>query len=613
MCGITGIINLKNESPSRKVLSEMSFSLKHRGPDDEGLFIKNNVGFAFRRLSIVDINTGNQPILNEDSSIVLIFNGEIYNYEHLREELLNNGHTFKSTGDAEVLIHLYEEYKEDMLSKLRGMFSFALYDFKDNKFFAARDRLGKKPFYYTLQSGHLIFSSELKAILKHPSVKKEIDLDSLDLFMSYRYIPKEYCAVKGIKKLLPGHCLILKENSLNIIKYWDLDFSNKTEMSFEEASESVENKIIESVRIRLKADVPVGLFLSGGLDSAMVLNYMSRESAHPINTYSVIFDQKEYSEQKYSAMAAKIFSSNHNEILCVSDINQIFEEMPAFFDEPYADSSAIAYFAMTKVLKNKIKCVLCGDGGDENFAGYDWYNFNDIFYFWDILPHNIKKIFSKLRFGDLKKYLDYAQLSYPLRYLRYVSYFRPEHKNVLYKDEIKYLCGLSLAEKIMENTYYECKSEIETDKHLYCDFKIYLPDDLNVKVDRASMANHIEVRSPLLDHELVEFCASLPSNFKIKNKENKIIFKKIAEKYLPKEIIYRKKQGFSVPLKKWMAGDLGEKAKEIIFRENSACMKFFKKEEILRMFKTHEEGKVNYAGHLWSLLNFELWYSFYMD
>ena len=624
MCGITGKLNFnKNNFVSEGLIKEMTKTLSHRGPDDSGIFVEKNIGLGHNRLSIIDLSpAGHQPMSDKEEKIWIVFNGEIYNYLVLKKELEKQGIIFKSKTDTEVIIYLYKKYGIDCLKYLRGMFAFAIWDKEKKQLFLARDRVGKKPLKYYCDSNCFIFASELKAILKNPEVKKEMDCDAIDEYLTYQYVPHPKTGFKNIWKLEPAHYLIIKKDG-QIIKqrYWDLDYSQKLDLSEEEWKEKILEKLKESVRMRLVSDVPLGAHLSGGIDSSLIVALMSQEQNSPIKTFSIGFKEKDYNELSYVKLVVDRYKTEHHEFIVEPNAIEILPKLVYHYEEPYADSSALPTWYLSEITKKYVTVALNGDGGDENFAGYTRYNAMQLLQLLKALPlkNQLKKInllfyqFTKIKlFQKGYRFLNSYNKDPLDFYLKIIDYFDQEEKNFVYADEFKQRVKNSRWHSFLEEKYKETKNFDWLNRILYTDINSYLPDDLLVKVDIASMAHGLETRSPFLDYELLELTAKMPINLKIRGHNKKYLLKKIAEKYLPKECIYRPKQGFGVPLEHWFRGEL-----ENYLREKLLAKKFlnygFKKQGVEKLINDHTSHKQNYANHLWALLMLQEWLQMWFE
>lgn len=622
MCGIVGVYNFNKKPVNEILLAGMRDVLAHRGPNGAGAYFSpdKSVALGHRRLSIIDLSErADQPMSNEDGTVWIVFNGEIYNFQELRPDLEKRGHKFKSNSDTEVIIHLYEEYKEKCLDFLRGMFAFAIWDEREQKLFLARDRVGKKPLKYFIGSDFIVFASELKAILKHPEVHKEPDWEAIDEYLTYQYVPHPMTGFVGIKKLSPATYLIIdRKGNIEEKRYWRLDYTEKWDLSEEEWKKKIMEELEEAVKLRMISDVPLGAFLSGGVDSSAIVALMSKFSAKPVKTFSIGFEEEEYNELPYARKIAKLFNTEHHEFIVKPDAIEILPKLAYHYEEPYADSSAIPTFYLAELTKKYVTVALNGDGGDENFAGYSRYDYHKANIYYQKIPWFLKKIitsgisvFSLLGSSDLKRIARFASAisNDPEKsYLNYICYFNKKQKeeiiNKSFFDEYS-------SEKLLKEKFDDSGVKNWLDRVLYADFNSYLPDALMAKVDMASMANSLESRSPLLDYKFLEFTAKIPSNLKIKDRTKKYIFKKALESILPQDIIMRNKMGFGVPLAKWFRNDLKDYVYDILIKKQSKKIEFLNKEKIKEILDLHSSGKENFANHIFALLMLELWFQKY--
>jgi asparagine synthase (glutamine-hydrolysing) len=620
MCGICGIVNFKKEeSIAEETLKRMNQSLIHRGPDDEGAYLENNVGLAIRRLSIIDLETGHQPIHNEDGSVWMVFNGEIYNYKELRAELQNSGHIFYTNTDSEVIVHAYEQYGEECVSKFRGMFSFALWDKRQNALLLARDRFGIKPLYYSIARDKIIFGSEIKSLLQSNSISKDLNFVAIDSFFSFSYIPGPQTIFNKINKLLPSHILVLKEGKINIKKYWTLDFSLKINASEDAYINRLSELLDETIDLHLRSDVPLGIFLSGGIDSSTIAYLASRRYAQPLKTFTIGFDDEEFNELQYARLVARKLNTEHYEGLIDDKAIDSLPKIVSYLSEPLADMSIVPTYFVSELARSKVKVILCGEGGDEMFAGYPWYKVSAAAELYQRLPLGIRKLlasFAKKRdngflednskfYRRLRDFLQYSSLPYSGRYLWRIAYFKEHQKSKIFSDDFKdQLSGIGKGN-------YPFGQEINfrdfLTAMLYYDTMFFLPDDLLMKMDQMTMAHSLEGRVPLLDHKLVEFAASLPSKMKLNNNTSKYILRKIASANMPDELLNRPKQGFMPPMKKWMDKRFDDFFMPILNDSKTKSRGYFNQLFIERMIKQHRSGKIDYSHQIWTIIIFELW------
>jgi len=633
MCGIAGKISL-NGRVDERLLKKMAGVLKHRGPDGEGVYTDNAwtpfAGLAHVRLSIIDLATGDQPMPNEDKTLWVVQNGEIYNFQELKENLIKKGHSFRTKSDTEVLLHLYEEKKEAMLEDLRGAFAFAIWDTKNKKLFAARDRVGQKPFNYYYDGKNFIFGSEIKAILEDSTVKKEIDFFSMDFYLTYGYTPLERSIFSGIKKLPPAHFLTLDAKGLRLEKYWELGYDKpKKHKKIEEYEEGLLDILKEAVKLRLTSDVPLGAFLSGGVDSSVVVALMSRIAGGRVKTFTIGFDSEDYSEIKYARRVAEIFGTEHKEFIVTPDTIKNLEKLVWYYNEPYADSSSLPSYYVAKNTSEYVKVALNGDGGDESFAGYDRYKGIRLSASLGFLPREIFSMGSGTlsylnRFfkGKTSHFLArrkaflhtmYKYNTSAEKYAYWMSVFTNEDKEALYKEGFKSATRVFDQSHFVSDKMAGAKATNSFEKAMKTDIETNLPGDLTVKMDIATMANSLEARSPFLDHKLMEFAASIPAEMKLRGFTSKYIIKKLASKFLPKEVLFRKKMGFAAPIGKWFNHELKDYVSDVLLDKKALERGYFKEESVKNLISEQQKGIRNNEHKLWALLNLELWHKRFVD
>jgi asparagine synthase (glutamine-hydrolysing) len=604
----------------------MAKALAHRGPDSEGFFVNDHVGLAHRRLAIIDLSPdATQPMSNEDGSIWIVFNGEIYNFHELRDALIRKGHIFHSRSDTEVIVHLYEDLGPEALRALRGMFALAIWDANHRQLLLARDRLGKKPLFYFAGPSSFAFASELQSLLEDPSVPRVPDLEAIRYYLTYRYVPSPYSAFQGIRKLPPAHYLLLKDGQLRLNRYWTLHYAEKSHEPEEVLSERLRGSLEEAVRLRMISDVPIGAFLSGGLDSSAVVALMSRLSGAPVKTFSIGFEEDAFSELPYARSIARRFGTDHHEFVVKPDAVSILPLLVRHFGEPFADSTAVPQYYLSKLAREHVTVVLAGDGGDEAFGGYDRYVAT-------LATRPTDRIPSPLRNGlaGVIRRLSKFPLSTPFllrtsrflralsddpqrRYARWVSHFDLQQQAALFSSAfLKQVRGID-PERLVLDVYQQTDATHILDATLDVDVRTYLPDDLLVKVDITSMANSLEVRAPFLDHPLMEMAASLPPSLKIQGLEKKYLLKRAMADLLPVEILNRPKQGFIVPIDHWFRHDLQEMAYDTLLDPRSLGRGYFRPEVVRRLLDEHVRGVQNFHRQLWNLLMLELWHRCFID
>jgi len=627
MCGIVGIVNSNSRIVNREILEKMNACIVHRGPDDDGFYLKENVGLAMRRLSIIDLAHGKQPIHNSDKTKWIIFNGEIYNFQELRKNLENQGEKFYTNSDTEIILHLYDRYGADCVQYLRGMFAFAIWDETDKSLFIARDRVGKKPLLYSHQaSGDLIFGSEFRALLAHPDISREVDMEAIHHYLSYLCVPAPQTAFKQIRKLEPAHWLRWKNGVIETKRYWLPDFSKKIKISEAEAEAETLRILRESTKLRMISEVPLGAFLSGGVDSSTVVALMAEESASPVKTFSIGFEEQDFSELKYARQVAEHIGAEHHEFVIKPDVMEILPTLVEHYGEPYADPSAIATYYVARETRKYVTVALNGDGGDESFAGYERYFAMRLAEKYHYLPkfvreNIIEKAFNFLptseikrsRARDLKRFLKAASLPKAERYFRWVSPINHDLKENLYTEDFERQIADFDSTKFLKQWFDKSNGIGIVDATMMTDQMTYLPNDLLVKVDIASMANSLEARSPFLDHKVIEFAASLPESIKLRGAETKYLLKKAASRIVPREVLYRPKMGFGVPLTHWFRGELKDFLREILLSEKSLNRGFVKPETVEQLVREHINAERDHVWQLWTLLMLELWFRQFID
>jgi len=627
MCGITGFVNAGGDAVDRSVLEAMNQAIIHRGPDEDGFYVNQNVGLAMRRLAIIDLSGGQQPIFNEDRSKAIVFNGEIYNYQSLRDDLVKRGHKFYTRSDTETIIHLYDEYGAGCLDHLRGMFALAIWDIRERSLFIARDRVGKKPLLYShQQNGDLIFGSEFQAVLKHPSISREVDHQAIDSYMSYLCVPAPQTAFKQIRKLEPGHWLLWKDGKVETKRYWLPDFSKKIKIDENEAIEETTRILRESTKLRMISEVPLGAFLSGGVDSSIVVALMAQESSTPVKTFSIGFEEQDFSELKYAKRVAEHVGAEYHEFIVRPNALDVLPTLVEHYGEPYADSSAVPTYYVSKETRKHVTVALNGDGGDESFAGYERYMAMEIAEVYKRIPKALRGAFiegpinmlpsselKKTRIRDVQRFLTSANEDRMQRYFRWMSTFKPALKPDIYTAEFAAQLNGHKASEVLDRWFDSAAGLGILDATLLTDQMTYLPNDLLVKVDIASMANSLEARAPFLDHNLIEFAASLPENLKMNKFRTKSLLKKVAGRLVPSEVVYRKKMGFGVPIGKWFRGDMKDFVRGVLLSERSLNRGIVKPEALKRYVDEHTSATHDHAFQLWTLLMLELWFQRFID
>jgi asparagine synthase (glutamine-hydrolysing) len=625
MCGICGKLNFDRENPvSQSLLKAMTDAIVHRGPDDDGYYFSGQIGLGFRRLAIIDLAGGHQPLCNEDGTVWIVFNGEIYNYQELRDKLIAKGHVFRTKSDTETIVHLYEEEGEAGIQSLRGMFAFAIWDQKERKLLVARDRIGIKPLYYGTTKNSVVFGSEMKAILEDPEISRELATPIVDRFLSFGYVPGEETLFRSIKKLPPGSYMVVKDGRIDIKQYWDLHFAPST-VSLKDAEEQLLAILEESVRLHMISDVPVGFLLSGGVDSTAMLSLAARKTDRPISSYTVGFaDSYVTDERPYARLAAKKYGSEHHEISISS--KEFLDFLPRYvwhMEEPVCEPPAVALYYVSRLARQFVKVLISGEGGDEAFAGYPNYRAISLIesikqgsgalsgtlsgtlsFLNRILPWERASKYLPLMDVPFESYY-YSRTSSPFRFFNahYKDTYTGDFANSINKE----YSVLPATQLLRQN-----RSDDVLSRMLYVDTKTWLPDDLLVKADKMTMANSVELRVPLLDHKLLEFAATLPSKFKVHGTETKYIAKRALSKEIPKEIIDRKKVGFPVPYEHWMRNELRESISSILLDREALERGYFKKAAIEKLLKENVTFGAN-AKEVFSLAVLELWHKEFLS
>jgi len=616
MCGIAGFIDREcTRDSAEQLIDGMCQAIRHRGPDAQGTWVGDGVALGTRRLAIIDLASGHQPVFNEDQSILIVFNGEIYNYRELQLELQARGHHFHTNSDTETIVHAYEEYGDDCVNHLRGMFAFAIWDRKHQRLLAARDRFGKKPLNYYWDGQRLIFGSEIKSILTL-GIPRKVNPIALDEYLVYRYVPAPHTLFQGVEKLPAGHILVYQDGEVSTKCYWELPFTPTCKDDEATAIERTHALLKDAVQVRLMSEVPLGAFLSGGIDSSLVVAFMSQLMSQPVKTFSIGFEEDDYSELPYARQVAKYFGTEHHEFCVRPDLVSVLPELVWAYDEPFADDSMLPTYYVSKLAREHVTVDLTGDGGDEIFAGYSHY----------LHEHSLHRIPPFLRFAlghgsrllpdgiRGKKGLDNLRRDPASRYLQSIMLFPGQTRSSLYSQDF-------FAEVQHHNPYQRLVSQFSAASHLditarqqYADVRTYLADDILVKVDKASMFNSLETRAPLLDQYLVEYVSSLPSTIRMGHGILKSLLKKVAADLLPATILQRPKQGFSTPIKHWFREDLAGYAHDLLTSTQAQQRGIFDPQFISNLLKRDtNRPQGNYSKAIWALLCLELWFQVYID
>ncbi|MGE0449662.1 MAG: asparagine synthase (glutamine-hydrolyzing) [Vicinamibacterales bacterium] len=625
MCGIVGKLAFDRQTPvDAPLLLRMAEQIRHRGPDDGGVWTDGGIGLGCRRLAILDLSErGHQPMANDDGSIHIAYNGEIYNFQEIRRYLERKGHRFRSTTDTETLLRLYEEEGVDCLGRLRGMFAFAIWDAPRGRLLLARDRLGKKPLVYYQDANQLVFASEAKALLQDPVVPRKPNHEAIHHFLTYGYVPAPLCAFEGWRKLPPGHYLIAQRGQVSLHQYWTLRYLPKRRGTVDALGEELEALLQESVSLRMISDVPLGALLSGGLDSSVIVALMRRLTSGPVRTFSIGSDRSDYDERRYARMVAERFETEHHELVVRPDATSMLPRLAWHYDEPFADSSAVPSFAVSALARSSVTVALNGDGGDECFLGYQRYLAVALAARLDLVPRAIRQLLGRLsvhlpkggprsssaRLGRLAAAL---LLEPRLRYMRWLT-FDDGWKDGLYTPAFAAATEGHDSFALLNEAYERSDAPTVQEQSAHVDLQLYLPDDLLVKMDIASMAHSLEVRSPFLDHKVVEFAASLPAGMKQHGVVQKYLLKRIMKGILPKPVLRRRKAGFAIPIDHWFRHELREMAYDVLLSDRARARGYFRPEVVRRYLDDHAARRGDHHDRLWSLLMLELWHRTFID
>ncbi|HHT9112320.1 MAG: asparagine synthase (glutamine-hydrolyzing) [Planctomycetes bacterium] len=626
MCGICGIYKKSSSKISEEKITKMRDIMSSRGPDDAGIYIAEHVGLGHRRLSIIDLSeAGHQPMANEDGTIWMVFNGEIYNFLRLRTRLESLGHIFKSRTDCEVIIHGYEEWGERIFEEIFGMFAIAIWDEKRQALILARDRVGEKPLFYSESNGTVTFASDIKSVVEGMDTRPEIDYKAMDTFLAHICVPHPFTIFKNVRKVPPAHYMIFDKHGTRGKQYWFLHFHDKISMKEEEYLSSINELLQEAVKDRLVSDVPLGAFLSGGVDSSLIVALMSRLSNERVNTFSVGFDYQPYNELDYAKKVSDMYNTNHHQFVLTADYLNSIPQLVWNYGEPFADSSSIPSHYISKVAREFVKVALVGDGGDESFAGYhrtttvytaSLYN--------KLIPQFLSNLvispFLKLAGNSLDGFYLINRIKFYENYRRdtvKVRYKNPmgciDIREKLYSDRLKAILNGYNPAHVYEDFFDMLNDVDDIDRALFVDINTILPDDYQVKMDVASMSNSLEVRAPFLDHRILEFAARIPPFVKLKRRTSKYLLKKLAEQYIPRENIYRPKWGFGIPIDIWFRKELKPYLYSVILSERAITRGYFNYEYIKYLIHEHLAGSGCHEHKLWSLLWLELWHRMFID
>lgn len=620
MCGIAGQARTGGEPVAAATVAAMCAAQEHRGPDSRGLHVEGPVGLGIQRLRVIDVETGDQPIYNEDRSVVVVLNGEIYNYAELRRDLQRRGHRLETKGDTEVIAHLYEEYGVECVTHLRGMFAFALWDQRRQRLLVARDRIGKKPLFYSHRDGVLSFASELTALMQDPEIPRDVDLEAIDAYLALGYVPAPLSAFRAVRKLPPAHRLVFEGGKLTTERYWRLDFATKRHFGSEaELHEAIREELRASVRRRLVADVPVGAFLSGGVDSSAVVAAMAEQSPTPVKTFSIGFRDERFDELPRARLVAERFSTDHHELVVEPDAVELLPKMVRHYGEPFGDHSALPCFYLAEMAREQVTVALNGDGGDECFAGYQRYSSNQLAARMELLPAGLRRSLAAAgrraeppRTGGspLQRGLRFATRldgDRESRYLAQVSIFDRAARGSLYGPELAAAASGFEAERALLDPWREASGRDLVDQLLEVDTGVYLPGDLLAKIDIATMAHSLEGRSPLLDQEFMELAASIPAAQKARGSQRKIALRGALRGWIPDEILDGRKQGFELPVASWLREDLQPYAREVLLDRDAGQRGWLDRAAVETLLDQHRAGAADHGKRIWTLLNLELW------
>ncbi|MFC6086318.1 asparagine synthase (glutamine-hydrolyzing) [Sphaerisporangium aureirubrum] len=621
MCGIAGLVSTGRPDPA--LVRSMCEALVHRGPDSDGYHDDAHAGLGMRRLAVVDVAGGAQPVYNEDRTVVAVYNGELYNFRELHRELTGLGHRFTSTGDSECLVHAYEEYGDELVHRLRGMFAFALWDARRGRLLLARDRVGKKPLYWRSDGTSLWFGSELKALLRDPAVPRELDPVALHHYLTYQYVPAPWSIYQGVRKLPPGHLLVWRQGVTEVRRYWRLDSAPRPAGTVTEEAERLRELLLDATRVRMVSERPLGAFLSGGLDSSAVVAAMARHASGPVKTFTIGFDELAFDERRYARMVAERYGTDHHELVVNQPAAALLPELTWHYDEPFADSSAIPSFCVARLSREHVTVALNGDGGDECLGGYRRYalmaRLRGIPVPGAARP-SLRRIGAAMLtraparswLRDAGRVVELLGLPPSRRYARLMSCFGPAQKLALYTDALlERVAGVD-SYTLLDDAFAASRAATDVGRLIDVDIATYLPGDLLVKVDIATMGNSLEARSPFLDHHLLEWAAGLPLELKIRSGTTKYLLKHALVPWLPAEVIDRRKSGFGVPMARWLRTGLRELSHDVLTDHTARSRGLFRPAAVTRLLRAHDAGH-DHGDRIWALLQLELWHRAFMD
>jgi len=621
MCGIAGIAS--RDRPDARLVRSMCDQLVHRGPDGSGFHADDRAALGMRRLAIIDVAGGQQPVYNEDRTVAAVFNGELYNFAELRSELRGRGHTLTTNGDSECLVHLYEDYGDELVQRLRGMFAFAIWDAASRRLLLGRDRVGKKPLYWRDDGSSLSFGSELKSLIVDPAVPRTVDPVALDHYLTYQYVPAPWSIYEGIQKLPPGHLLAWQDGVAKVSRYWRIDCTERDVGSLDEAAEQLRELLLDATKVRMVSERPLGAFLSGGIDSSAVVAAMARQASAPINTFSIGFEEGRFDERAHARTLARHYGTNHHEFVVTSSALDILPTLAYHFDEPFADSSAIPSFYVAKMSSGHVTVVLTGDGGDESFGGYERYALLDRAARIPVPPFARRGLsglgrliighsLPRTRLRSAGRAAEILAEPLPRRYARMMSYFTPDQKAAVYSSALaERLAGVDSYELLYE-AFAASRAQSDVGRLMDVDVQTYLPGDLLAKVDITTMACSLEARSPFLDHHVMEWAAGVPGRLKVRSRDTKVLLKHAMAPWLPGELIDRRKQGFGIPMAVWLRSDLRGVCRDVLTDATARSRGLFKPEAVSRLLADHDHG-IDRSRQIWALLQFELWHRTFID
>jgi asparagine synthase (glutamine-hydrolysing) len=621
MCGICGVYNMQSGEPiSRELIAQMIALMDHRGPDDSGCYLDNDLGLGFARLSIIDLSGGHQPMCNETGDIWIVFNGEIWNYKALRQTLLERGHSFRTTSDTEAIVHAYEEYGIDCIAHLHGMFGLAIWDRPRRRLLLARDRVGKKPLYYTRVNGDLLFASEIKSLLRHPQVRRQAEVQALVDFLSVRYVPGPATLFAGIYKVLPGHWLLCEDGAIKEECYWDFTFDVPEKHPVADYIHGIRERVTRAVQERLMADVPLGAMLSGGVDSSIITGVMSQLMDEPVKTFSVGFDVEGFNELPYARLVSQHFGTEHHELVVSgSDLTQHWPLLTWHRDEPVSEPSDLGVYLLSKLARQHVKVVLSGEGGDELFAGYPKYIVDWAARYYRLLPaplrdHLVAQLLDHLPYNMRKLKMLGHVLSEPApqRWMMWFGVINGQLKSDLLSARTKASIDPD-SSRVFRHWLQRSHQRDDLSSMLYLDTKIWLPDNLLMKADKMTMAASLESRLPLLDYRLIEYAASIPSNIKVRPLRAKYLFKRAYADFLPEAVLTRKKMGFNVPNGVWFRQGLRHVIARLLLSERARSRGFLNNDCVAALLRDHLEGRYQYTSQLFILASLELWFRVFID